>query len=156
MTSTLIGIIFPDRDRAENVFHAMGAMRRRDLYSLDEALLAARSAAGDITVKRLGTPDIQTTSPIQALVRLILAHKGERAVDNRSAMRELQDNGIDHHFVAAVAQALQGESSALFFLVRVDSPADATELSNVLALFRGQIARTTLSERALAYLDARQ
>ena len=65
----------------------------------------------------------------------------------------LQRAGIDHHFVAAVASAFHEEFSALFFLIRANSQGDAAALSNALSLFRGQIARTTLTPEAWAFLE---
>ena len=155
MISTMLVIVFSEAERAESVFHALNAMRRREMYSLDEAVLVARQSLAAARIERMSGADDDRLNVIEELVHLILA-RAESGADITLALgREFQVVGIDPHFVGAVADQLQGEFSALFFLIRSASRGDAGELRNVLSLFRGQIAHTTLSAEALAYLAAR-
>ena len=152
MTATLIIIRFPEAQRAEDVYRALGAMRRRDLYNLEESLLAIRAASGDVVVKPLGQhADAGKQRTLEAISRLILFQASNKI--DEASKRELQSAGIDVHFVTAMAASFGEEFSALFFLIRADSQADAAELSNVLSLFRGRIARTTLTPEARIYLE---
>lgn len=143
MSATLIVIVFPTEDRAQDVFRALNAMRRRDAYNLDEALLAARSHSGMLTMVVPGDKSsVHDKNPIEPIARLIL----NQTHTEQSQVSGVEGNGgVDPHFAAAVASAMSNEFSALFFLVRTQSADIGTELSNVLALFRGQIARTTLT-----------
>jgi uncharacterized membrane protein len=160
MFSTLIVIIFPDENRAENVFHALSAMRRRELYNLEETMLVKRSS-GDVTFQQLGASgqtgaagEETKANAVASLAHLILEHAASEAESDMPAEVELEHVGIDQYFVSAVAHSLNSEFSALFFLIRADSMGDATELSNVLSLFRGKTARTTLSSHAQSYLTS--
>jgi uncharacterized membrane protein len=153
MVSTLIVIVFPDEARAENVFQALGAMRRRELYNLEETLLTSHAPTGDVVIRNIGPGDGGAKrNTVEAIARLILGQVNSEDDASVAKAAALQQVGIDHHFIAAVARAMAGEFSALFFLIHADTIGDATELTNVLSLFRGQIARTTLTPQAQAYL----
>lgn len=142
VTARLIVIVFPTENRANDVFRALGAMRHRELYNLDEVLLAARSRAGMVTVSTLGSGSrSETEHPIETIANLILA----QADAGKTGDRDSQNMIIDPHFVTAVASKMDDEFSALFFLIRDRPVGVAAELSNVLSLFRGQIAHTTLA-----------
>jgi uncharacterized membrane protein len=178
MTSTLIVIVFSNETRAESVFPALNAMRRRDLYNLEETLLVTRPSSGDASFHKLGTSgDIEAAivgagttiepgtnagsetnmSPgidtVQSLARLIVEEASGEEESIAPVAKDLQNVGIDQHFVRAVARSMCDEFSALFFLIRADSMGDATELNRVLSLFRGKTARTSLSSQAEAYLS---
>lgn len=142
VTATLIAIVFPTETRANDVFRALNAMRRREVYNLDETLLAARSRTGVVTITAPGKEShARHEHPIEAITKLILAQTADNKVDGV----ELQNATIDPHFVTAVASKMNDEFSAIFFLIRAQSVGVAAELGNILSLFRGHIARTTLA-----------
>jgi uncharacterized membrane protein len=155
MTTTLIVIVFPDQHRAEDVYRALSAMRRRELYGLQDSLIVKRSGKDlkpEIQKQPLFAPQLEGAKSgwLRSLVKLILEIEGA----SNAHRTNLIGRGVDLHFIEALAATFRAEFSALFFLVSADSISDAVELGNVLSLFRGQIARTTLSAEALAYLEA--
>ncbi|NCF67280.1 MAG: hypothetical protein GWP61_15020 [Chloroflexi bacterium] len=157
MNGSLIVITFDQQDRAETVFDALHAMRRRAMYSLDEALVVTRNRQGQVRLHH--TPVLANTQAPRTLdVIAGLVFAGEDGVGNgRYATTEMKndlaDAGFDLKFLELVGQALQDDSSAIFFLVKRASLGDANEIIKVLSLFQGQIAHTTIAPEVEAYFN---
>ena len=157
MNGSLIVITFDQQDRAETVFDALHAMRRRALYSLDEALVVTQNRQGQVRLHHTHTlANTQAPRTLDVIVGLVFA-KEDGNGNNRYATDELRKNlanaGFDLKFLELVGQAMKKDSSAILFLVKRASLGDANEIIKVLSLFQGQIAHTTIAPEVEAYLN---
>jgi uncharacterized membrane protein len=157
MNGSLIVITFDQQDRAETVFDALHAMRRRALYSLDEALVVTRNRQGQVRLHHTHTlANTQAPHTLDVIVGLVFAGEGGVG-NNRFATTEtkndLADAGFDLKFLEIVGQSMRNDSSAIFVLVKKASLGDANEIIKVLSLFQGQIAHTTITSEAEGYLN---
>jgi uncharacterized membrane protein len=157
MKGTLIVITFDQSSRAETVFEALQLMRRRALYSLDEALVVTRNRQGQVRLHHTHSlANTKKPDTLDVLVRLILDHEGDQE-DGRLAqteiMTDLANTGFDAKFLEIVGRSLQKESSAIFFLVKRTSLGDAEEIVKVLSQFQGDIAHTTITAESETYLN---
>ncbi len=157
MKGTLIVITFDQPSRAETVFEALHLMRRRALYSLDEALIVTRNRQGQVRLHHSHTlANTQPTHTLDVLVSLMFAKEAEEGANVRYAQTEIRTNlsaaGFDLKFLEIMGKSMQEESSALFFLVKKASLGDANEIIKVLSLFHGSIAQTTVTPESEAYL----
>ena len=156
MKGSLIVITFPQPDRAETVYDALQAMRRRALYSLNEALVVTKNRGGRVRLHHTHTL-ANTSSPhmLDVIVGLIFADEGDEE-NGRNSQNEIKanlaQNGFDLKFLDILGHAMEEESSAIFFLVKNAGVGDADEIIKVLALFHGNIAQTTISPQSEHYL----
>jgi uncharacterized membrane protein len=155
MKGSLIVITFPQPDRAETVFDALQAMRRRALYSLDEALVVTRNRHGQVRLQHTHTlANTQSPHTLEVLVSLLFAE--EEVENGRCSQTDIKTNlstaGFDLKFLEIIGDSMQEESSAIFFLVKKASLGDANEIVKVLSLFHGSIAQTTITPASEAYL----
>ena len=157
MKGSLIVITFPQPDRAETVFDALQAMRRRALYSLDEALVVTRNRQGQVRLHHTHSlANTQSPHTLDVLVGLMFAKEEEEVENGRYSQSDIKTNlsaaGFDLKFLEIIGNSMQEESSALFFLVKKASLGDANEIIKVLSLFHGSIAQTTITPASEAYL----
>lgn len=149
MNGSLIVITFDQQDRAETVFDALHAMRRRALYSLDEALVVTQNRQGLVRLHHTHTlANTQAPRTLDAIVSLVFAQEDDDGNGRFSAdelRKTLADTGFDLKFLEIVGQAMKKDSSTIFFLVKRASLGDANEIIKVLSLFQGQIAHTTIT-----------
>ena len=155
MKGSLIVITFPQPDRAETVFDALHLMRRRALYSLDEALVVTKNRHGQVRLHHTHTlANTQSPHTLDVLVGLLFAKEEEE--NGRNAQTNIKTNlsaaGFDLKFLEIIGNSMQEESSALFFLVKNASLGDANEIIKVLSLFHGTVAQTTITPESEAYL----
>ncbi len=157
MKGSLIVITFPQLDRAETVFDALHAMRRRALYSLDEALIVSKNRHGQVRLHHTHSlANTQSPHTLDVLVGLMFAKENEEGKNGRDSQTEsktnLAETGFDLKFLEIIGNSMQEESSAIFFLVKNASLGDANEIVKVLSLFHGNIAQTTLTPASEVYL----
>lgn len=157
MNGSLIVITFDQQDRAETVFDALHAMRRRALYSLNEALVVTQNRQGQVRLHHTHTlANTQAPRTLDVIVGLVFAQQNGDG-NNRYATDELKNNlaeaGFDLKFLEIVGQTMNKDSSAIFFLVKRASLGDANEIIKVLSLFQGQIAHTTINPEIEEYLN---
>lgn len=157
MKGTLIVITFDQPSRAETVFEALHLMRRRALYSLDEALVVTRNRQGQVRLHHTHSlANTQTSHTLDVLVGLLFAKGDEEEENGRYAQTNIKTNlsaaGFDLKFLEIIGNSMQEESSAIFFLVKKASLGDANEIIKVLSLFHGSIAQTTITPASEAYL----
>lgn len=154
MNGTLIVITFDRADRAETVFDALHAMRRRAIYSLDEALVVTRSRNGQVHLHHKQTlTNTQSSHILDFIVGLVFVEGGNERGSQTDIKTELAACGFDLHFLEIIGREMQDESSAIFFLVRRTSVGDADEIIKVLSLFHGHVSQTTVSPESEAYLS---
>jgi uncharacterized membrane protein len=154
MNGSLIVITFDRADRAEKVFDALHAMRRRAIYSLDEALVVTRSRNGQVHPHHSQTlANTQRAHTLGVILGLIFDEEGNERGSQTDIKAELVACGFDLHFLEIIGREMQDESSAIFFLVRRTSVGDADEIIKVLSLFHGHVSRTTVSPESEAYLS---
>jgi uncharacterized membrane protein len=157
MKGTLIVITFDQPDRAGTVFEALNLMRRRALYSLDEALVVTRNRQGQVRLHHTHTlANTQSPHTLDVLVGLLFAKEDEDGENGHYAQTDIKTNlsaaGFDLKFLEIIGTSMQEESSALFFLVKKASLGDADEIIKVLSLFHGRISQTTITPASEAYL----
>ena len=157
MKGSLIVITFPQPNRAETVFDALHAMRRRPLYSLDETLVVTKNRHGQVRLHHTHTlANTQSPHILDVLVGLMFTKEDEEGENGRYSQTDIKTNlsaaGFDLKFLEIIGNSMQEESSALFFLVKKASLGDANEIIKVLSLFHGSIAQTTITPASEAYL----
>ena len=123
MKGTLIVITFDQPDRAGTVFEALNLMRRRALYSLDEALVVTRNRQGQVRLHHTHTlANTQSPHTLDVLVGLLFAKEDEDGENGHYAQTGIKTNlsaaGFDLKFLEIIGTSMQEESSALFFLVK--------------------------------------
>jgi uncharacterized membrane protein len=154
MNGTLIVITFDRADRAEKVFDALHAMRRRAIYSLDEALVVTRNRNGQVHLHHSQTlANTQRAHTLGVILGLVFEEEGNERGSQTDIRTELAACGFDLHFLEIIGHEMQDESSAIFFLVRRTSVGDAHEIIKVLSLFHGRVSQTTVSPESEAYLS---
>jgi uncharacterized membrane protein len=163
MSNTIVVITFRKPGRAQTVFEALRAMRKKPLYDLDAAMVVTRDHQGEMRPLQTGrakpkTEDsgTNTLAIVFRLTSLLLPEANSEPGTKGRTMEDLAYTmsrwGLDLEFFRAVAQELRNDSSAIFFLVSDESIGDVGEIVHVLSLFHGRIHRTHISERAVARL----
>ncbi len=154
MNGSLIVITFDQKDRAETVFNALHAMRRRAIYSLDEALVVTRSREGQVRLHHTETlANTQRAHTLSVILGLVFEEEGNERGSQTDIKSELAACGFDLHFLEIIGREMKDESSAIFFLVRRTSVGDADEIIKVLSFFHGHVSQTTVSPESEAYLS---
>ena len=157
MNATLIVITFDQQDRAETVLDALHAMRRRALFSLDEALVITRNWQGHVRLHHTHTlANTQGPHTLDIIAGLVFAQEdgnGNNRYSTYELRKNLADAGFDLKFLEIVGQTMKKDSSAILFLVKRASLGDANEIIKVLSLFQGQIAHTTITPEVEVILN---
>ena len=117
MKGSLIVITFPQPDRAETVFEALHLMRRRALYSLDEALVVTRNRQGQVRLHHTHSlANTQSPHTLDVLVDLLFAKEDEEGENGRYSQTDIKTNlsaaGFDLKFLEIIGDSMQEESSA--------------------------------------------
>lgn len=163
MSNTIVVITFGKSGRAQIVFEALRAMRKKPLYDLDAAMVVTRDHQGEVRPLQIGRAKPETedtgTNTLAVVFRLTSLLLPEADSEPGTKGRTTEDLtytmsrwGLDLEFFRAVAQELGNDSSAIFFLVSDESIGDVGEIMHVLSLFHGRIHRTHISARAAARL----
>jgi uncharacterized membrane protein len=150
MVSELIVIAFPHRSQARTVLDALRTMRKAPILALENAVVVIREPDGEVTLYReeavsSGRP-AQDTRLLKSFATVVWGPGAGRAADAQAGC------GLDTCFIRETKRALEDSRSAVLALARPGGAHDADETLRALALFKGQICRTTVSPEAEAYL----
>lgn len=147
MHSDLLVVTFDNQEGAGRARDALQRTRKSPLLGLESALMVTVDGAGTVSLQP-GRELLarQGNDLLEVIVDVIFADPPN------GMLRRLVEQGLDAHFVEAVARTTGKNSSALLFLVRYDGVSDTGELLDALAPYNGKPHLTTLSPEVEAAL----
>ena len=155
--SKLVVIAYDDQFRAEEVRTTLRKLQQSHLIDLEEALVAVRDEAGEVTLLQMYKPaaaaEVRRGFWNTLVGAIVMNPVLGMATDARGgAIRgALAGAGVDDEFLKDLAGTFQNGSSVLFVLVRQATP------DKVLAALQGtggKIIETSLSHEDEATLQA--
>ncbi|MFN8474762.1 MAG: DUF1269 domain-containing protein [Anaerolineae bacterium] len=156
----LLVIVFDDLDEARQARDAVRAVQKEKKLNLDDAAVIVKDASGKVHVDGEVDRGVKFGLGVGTAIGLALMLVFPPAalvigVVTGGVVGRLAGEHVDKKFVQEVSDALKPGSSALFLIIRADSPADSPEaLRAALAPFKGEIYQTNLSPELEEKLSA--
>ncbi|MFN8484188.1 MAG: DUF1269 domain-containing protein [Anaerolineae bacterium] len=145
--SDLIVIVFDDLEEARQARDAVRAVQKEKKLSLDDAAVVVKDASGKVHVDGEVDRGVKFGLGVGTAIglALMLVFPPSALIIGAvtgGVVGRLAGDHVDKEFVKEVSDSLKPGSSALFLIIRDDSPA---ALRDALEPFKGEIYQTNLS-----------